>query len=53
MFERFDARLEEAADEMRARDVEIGEICAVGFVEIVVAFCERRVGGGDYGEEER
>ena len=34
----FDAGLEEAADEVGARYVEVGEIGGVGFVEIVIAF---------------
>ena len=38
---------------MRARYVQVGEIRAVRLVEVVVAFCEGRVRGCYYGEEER
>lgn len=45
--------LEERADEVRARYVEVGEVGAVGFVQVVIAFPKRGVGGCYYGEEER
>lgn len=38
---------------MRARYVQVGEVRAVGFVEVVVAFREGGVRGCYYGEEER
>lgn len=53
MLQAFDARLQQSADEVRARDIQVGEVGRVGLVQVVVAFVERAVGGGDYGEEER
>jgi hypothetical protein len=35
-----------------ARDVEVGEVSAVGLVHIEVGFCKGRVRGRDSGEEE-
>ena len=37
---------------MHARDVEVGEVGAVGFVHVVVAFEEGGAGGGYDGAEE-
>lgn len=34
-----DGGLEEAAHEVRARDIEVGEVGGVGLVEVVIAFC--------------
>lgn len=38
--------------QLEAADVEVGEVGAVGFVEVVVAFEEGGAGGGDEGAEE-
>lgn len=48
-----DARLQEAAHEVRPRHVQVREVRRVGLVEVVVAFGERRARAGDDGEEER
>lgn len=48
-----DAGLKERADKVRARHVKVGEVRRVGLVEVIVTFPERRVRGGDYGQEER
>ena len=37
---------------MGARYVEVGKVCAVRFVEVVVTFHQRGLRSGDYGEEE-
>ena len=47
-----DGRLEEAAYQMRAGDVKVGEVGGVGFVEVVIAFCEWGVGSCYSWEEE-
>lgn len=38
---------------MMTRYIEIGKICAVGFVQVEITFPERGVGAGYYGQEER
>lgn len=52
MVQGVDARLEKTADEVGARDVEVGEVGRVRLVEVVVAFPERGARGGDGGAEE-
>lgn len=47
-----DALAEEGADEVGARDVEVGEVGRVGLVQVVVALDERRAGRRDDGLEE-
>ena len=43
----------EGEDERGARVVEVGEVRAVGFVEVVVDFQQGGVGGEDVGREDR
>jgi hypothetical protein len=38
---------------MRSRYIEIGKVCGVGFVKVVVDFKDRGFGFGDHGFEER
>lgn len=38
---------------MCSRYIEIGKVCRVGFVEVVVDFKDRGFGLGDHGLEER
>lgn len=52
MLQGVDTALEEAADKVSACGVQVGEVCAIRFVEVVVAFGEGGVGGCDYRGEE-
>lgn len=52
MLRLLNARLEEAAHEMRACDVQVGEVRAVRLVQVVVAFPEWGVRGRYHGQEE-
>lgn len=47
-----EARGEEAGEEVHAGDVEVGEVGAVGFVDVVVAFGELGAGAYEEGGEE-
>lgn len=47
-----DALAQEGGDEVRARDVEVGEVGRVRLVQVVVAFGERGTGGRDERLEE-
>jgi hypothetical protein len=48
MMQLIDTRLQEAADEMGSCDIEIGEVGAIRFMEVVIAFVKRRVGSSYY-----
>ena len=52
VLELLDPGLEEGANEMRACDVEVGEVRAVGLMQVVVTLHERGVRGRDYRQEE-
>ncbi len=43
----------ESNQELESADVKVGEVCGVGFVQVVVAFEEAGAGGGDEGLKER
>lgn len=45
------ARLEHGANEVAARNIEIGEVCRVRFVHVVIAFPDGWAGGGNNRQE--
>jgi hypothetical protein len=47
-----ESRVAQRGEEMRAACVEVGKVCAVGLVQVVVAFEERGVCGCDEGQED-
>ena len=48
-----EARFRQTHHGVHARDIQVGEVGAVGFVHVVVAFEEGGAGGGYYGVEEK